>query len=712
MKKFGNILLVFFLSMQFVSAQQTQADLDKMMKQALEQMKKYGNDTSVNKMLKGLQDQQKKVSDAMKNQPGKTNASAYPDPSEYGNVDNWKFPIKNITMLSSLPQKIFTRAELVNFLNDTYAQLVKKLPAGINASVQSIAAKYNNNGTKMGDAAVAGWYTNYREESMLLIIKAAANNPDDGLLLNNCAAILNMGGIEQRAIPVLKYILQSHPGSSMVLNNLGQAYAGLGETDTAMYYLGRCIKTDPQNPEANNTAGQIEAAKGHIEKAVSYFEESIKGGYSKPACLKLRKIKPDVKLMSFVKPRVKIPEYFNQYKYKLPAQCTSTNNAAEAEAEYKAFREMIENQTNVYGGKLAAMVPQLTEMMGKARIVNKDEFIAQPFYEYCGIMARDLLAAFSKDLVSYDKKYYERLAALEKEYRDKLEIIKKGFDTRKKEAIKERCCGEGNTSCCIPDGEECKAYKELADDYLPQFALLTEDWQEKNQVVLKKYFDQLIYWHYLNLHPISDDAFRRQYYELIVTYFVTLGKIGYTKIIEPCHFKPTTAAAKDSIAIPEIDCPMEIEIPFIVGKFELSCEKFSFKAGEGAVFNYEKDFKTHQSTVSIGIGLTLEAEVKAGPIKAGVSAGAGESLFISFDGDNKFSDGGLKFDAKASAGIEGEAGTGVKGKKDIVKEETGIGYMVGINSGWNFNEGPFKGMIGPAPEVQQNKNVKMYKTNN
>ncbi len=707
MKRIFITLLTLSFSVQFVFAQTTQAEIDKMMKQSQEQMKKYGNDTSLNKAMKGLQDQQKQISDAMKNKPagnnGATNTSLYADPSEYGNVDNWKFPAKNTSLLSSLPKKVFTKPELVSFLNDVYSQLSKKLPAGISLSVQSIAAKYNNNGSKMGDAAVAGWYTNYREESLLLIIKAAANNPDDGLLLNNCAAILEMGGIEQKAIPILKYILQSNPGSSMVLNNLGQAYAGLGETDTAMVYLGRCIKIEPDNPEANNTAGQIEATKGNTEKAIRYFEQSIKGAYNKPAELKLRKIKKDVKIASFVKPRIKIPEYFNQYKYQLPAQCTSTDNAAVAEAEHKAFGEMISNQFKVYGGKLAEMNTRLIEMMGPGRPVKKDEFMAQPFSEFCGIMARDLLADFHKENVSYDKKYYEERATLENEYQSKYQVLKKGFTERETKCINE------NKDCYPEREEKCNAFNELANQYLPQFAVITEDWQEKNQVVLKKYFDELIYWHYLNKHPLGGDWFRRQYYEIIVDFLGTLMKVAGTRIIKPCDFKPATAAAKDSIAIQEIECPLEIEIPFIVGKFELSCEKFSFKAGEGAVFGYEKNFKTHQSTVSVGIGLKLELEGKVGPLKAGVTASTGETFFITFDGNNKFADGGVKFDAKASAGLEAEAGKSVKGKKDILKEETGVGYRLGIHSGWNFNEGPFKGMIGPAPEVQKNKNVPIYK---
>ena len=59
--------------------------------------------------------------------------------------------------------------------------------------------------------------------------------------------------------------------------------------------------------------------------------------------------------------------------------------------------------------------------------------------------------------------------------------------------------------------------------------------------------------------------------------------------------------------------------------------------------------------------------------------------------------------------MEAEAGNKVKGKKDIAKEETGVGVSFGISSGCNFNEGPFKGMIGPKAETPQNKNVKIYK---
>jgi hypothetical protein len=324
-----------------------------------------------------------------------------------------------------------------------------------------------------------------------------------------------------------------------------------------------------------------------------------------------------------------------------------------------------------------------------ANVQGKQTFSSQPFSEFCGIMARDVLKDFYDNLGSYDKKFSADYATLDNEYKGKLQLINGEFAKRELQ-----CCGEGKGDCCPTQEEKCNARNELANQYLPKFASITEDWQEKSQLYFRNLFDELVYWNYLHLHPLGDDYFRVQcFYPLVTAYLTMLAKVGITRIIEPCEFKPTTATA-DSVTLKEIECPLALEIPFLVGKFELSCDKFSFKAGEGAVFGYEKDFRTHQSTVSVGIGLKLELEEKAGPLKAGVSVSTGEVIYITFDGDNKFADGGLKFNVKASAGVEGEAGESVKGKADIAKEETGVGYTVGINSGWNFNEGPFKGMVG------------------
>jgi len=84
MKKMISFLCIcIFCFVTVFSQQPTQAGMDKMLKQAKEQMKEYGNDSIVNNVMKGVQDQQKQVGDTMKNQPadnkGDTNGSLYAD---------------------------------------------------------------------------------------------------------------------------------------------------------------------------------------------------------------------------------------------------------------------------------------------------------------------------------------------------------------------------------------------------------------------------------------------------------------------------------------------------------------------------------------------------------------------------------------------------------------------------------------------------------
>ena len=265
---------------------------------------------------------------------------------------------------------------------------------------------------------------------------------------------------------------------------------------------------------------------------------------------------------------------------------------------------------------------------------------------------------------------------LENGYQSTLKRINNGFAERDKD------CGDGKSNInCPSDEERCNTYNNLANLYLPKFAAATEEWQQRNMLVYRQYFDELVYWHYLSLHPTGDDNFRIRYYEFIQKYLVMLGSIGNTRAIKPCKFTETTAT-KESNELKDFDCPIDVELGIGIGKIQLNCENFSITGGEGVIFGYEKDFKTKQSTLSIGIGVKFDLGLKAGPAKAIVGVKATESVFITFDGNNGIADFGLENEAKLTAHVTG-----------VIKENVGIGSKFGINSGWDFNEGPFKGMI-------------------
>ena len=132
------------------------------------------------------------------------------------------------------------------------------------------------------------------------------------------------------------------------------------------------------------------------------------------------------------------------------------------------------------------------------------------------------------------------MAVLENEYQNKLKIINAGFAKRSEN------CGEGKANTDCPTSEEiCTAHNKLANQYLPKFAALTLDYQEKSKLLYQQYFDELVYWHYLSLHPVNADEFTLQYYAFIEYYLRMLGGVCQTRIIEPCEFTKTTAVSDE-----------------------------------------------------------------------------------------------------------------------------------------------------------------------
>jgi len=105
MKRTFFISLFLFVIVSILWAQSTQAELDKMMKQAQELIKKYGSDSTMNKTLKSLPDEQKQLVSTTKNSPKGKDTTVF------------SLPSRNNKLLNSLPVRTFTRAELVSYLN-------------------------------------------------------------------------------------------------------------------------------------------------------------------------------------------------------------------------------------------------------------------------------------------------------------------------------------------------------------------------------------------------------------------------------------------------------------------------------------------------------------------------------------------------------------------------------------------------------------------
>jgi len=219
MSKRTLLLLIFSLSLEFISAQPTQAEIDKMVKQANELVKKYGGDSIANKMIKDMQSQQKKGNATKDISAIKTPGFDKKDTAQFS------LPVRNTRLIDALPVRTFTKQELVSYLHNLGAKLTEYLRNTYATNISGFSsAAINQSGTP-----IYLWLKGSVNEAALIAIKAAELNPDNNLQLNNTGGILTSCGLGFYGVPILQYVLEKQPENNLILNNLGQAYLDLGD---------------------------------------------------------------------------------------------------------------------------------------------------------------------------------------------------------------------------------------------------------------------------------------------------------------------------------------------------------------------------------------------------------------------------------------------------------------------------------------------------
>ncbi len=617
-----------------------------------------------------------------------------PDKKQTEKTD--QLPSLDSARVRSLPKKVYTLTELSSYLTNLYDQFCKKFPADAVGSAKSLATKLGNNGAKLEAAALQAWQNCADEEAVLLITKGASVSGGDGLVLVNAGAILDMYGISEKAIPVLRTVVNYDSKNVIALNNLGQAYTAVGLLDSAMHYFSRCLSLSSQHPQANNTAGHIELKKGNKAKAQTYFENSIRGSFNLSAYTGLKEILKDkCRIAKLVKPKVKMPEYFNQFKYKLPRQCLNVNEAATVQEEFNAYKKMLNSTKGIYdklkkeaaknmGADWAADFNKQT--MEK---ITKGQSYMKPFQVLGGIIEAETTLGYHDDLADlekFNKENREQYKLLEKEYKDAYEQMMKS------------------------GSHDCGRENELKNKYLERFAQLNEEWQSRNMLVENKYIDDFLYWCYVSAFDEKD--YRHRFYNYVYNYLYKVNWLAQVKIIEPCEEnEPEEIEQPEQKELKEFDCPANLQISFVVGKLTVNCEKVSFKAGELIVFKYEKQFTgKRETTLSIGGGGGVDLSESAGPIKAGFEAGMDMSMYFTFDKAGNCTDAGMAYNAYRGMGVDFSAGERINLNRNLGYTGEEFGWRFGINSGVSFTT-PNVPWMKDKPETQVNRNVRIYQPN-
>lgn len=359
MKKIFIPCFVFSFSIQSVFAQVTQAEIDKMITLA-----------------------QKQMMDAMKSSPKGTNIPGTNDSAKFS------LPSKNIKLLNSLPIRTFNRAELISYLHNHNTKLTELLRNSYGTDISDIP----DNAVSKSGTGIALWINREPEKSALLVVKGAELNPDNLTMLNNAGGILTSCGLSVNAIPVLQYVLEKKPGNNMVLNNLGQAYLCLGDHKKAEQYLLQCVKSYNYYPDANLALAYIYKSRGNKSLAIKYAENSLRGAWSEKAHNLILSLKPNAKLMDYVRHRYKQPEIFNFHKYPLLPQCRDAKNALVLRPQYMAYKEMLAAVQKKYY-ELGRQETELAQKSVNEKIITSNKLNKSPYRPF-GLFAKPLPLTF------------------------------------------------------------------------------------------------------------------------------------------------------------------------------------------------------------------------------------------------------------------------------------------------------------------------------
>ena len=687
MKKIFLFNFLFTFSLQVVLAQTTPAEIDKMIKDANAEIEKMKKDPANKDFFKGVPD----LDSMMKNVNG--NKPAGPR-TPISDTSAFSLPSRNNKLLNSLPIRTFNRNELVSYLHNLNTKLTAYLRTyGTDISNMQLTV-IRQSGTPIGL-----WLKGKVNESVLVTLKAAELTPDNNLILNNTGGILTSCGLGYYGIPILEYVREKQPDNNMILNNLGQAYFDLGDDKKAEQYLLKCIKSYKYYPDANLALAYIYNSRGNKSAAINYVENALRGAWSAKSENLLKKLKPDVKMMDYVRHRYKQPEFFNFLKYDLLPQCLNVADIAVLKPQYDAYHKMT-YQLRVKYGKLHsnAIESWVVSMPQRLESVKMKTDIYRPF-GFLGVWVVEAL----------DKEYEEKFRLLEifkvNYYRERAALNKK-FDSEKNRI-------ELNEE--IDFAEECRQLNALKNVYLPQFAEQTEVLQKKMLAYYKNSLNEYTYWYYIS--SINDDDFHSKFYLLVNKFLMCMEEINTTRFMEdnsrlfyPCEIRKMNEIIAKELVIEQPDCYLTPKIEINLGAFKLetSCETYKLEAGEGLVGKIEYGRSSGEITLALGVGASVPRVLfKASGIEAGLEADAKSQVYLTFNNRGKVTDLGILWEAE----LKGVIGMG------SVKESIGFeeGLTAGFGSGVQMKENSqLKQAIDKTFPVQPddsqiNKNVPLFK---
>jgi len=266
----------------------TQKEIDEMMREAQKEME-------------GLSEEEKKMMEEMGvKMPDLKNIPKFTDEQiqEVADQEGQFIPKKDASRISLANRKVGTVAQVKTHSEDILVKMKRNYDAEFIKSGESlynsISAK-NPNTNAVEVTGIGLWTIGKSDMALYLLTRAAIDHPEDPNTINNFAALLNMRGYEEYALPVLKNLNSRYPKNYIIQNNLAHAWLGLGDVAMAQKNLDTALMLYPGNPQANFTKALIEESKGNKKGAIDALKKSISKSYSSEKRSQLSKLGYELK---------------------------------------------------------------------------------------------------------------------------------------------------------------------------------------------------------------------------------------------------------------------------------------------------------------------------------------------------------------------------------------------------------------------------------
>ncbi|NCU03205.1 MAG: hypothetical protein GXC73_04390 [Chitinophagaceae bacterium] len=580
-----------------------------------------------------------------------------------------QLPTKDVKRLSLLPTQPPTLIQLSDMLRTTKQQIEAVVKPTVIQEVKKIVT--GQTAEALQQSAIGEFYADRPEQSLLIAIEAALKDVNDQTGWNNVAAIMNMTGLQHKAIPILMNQLQSDPNNSMLLNNMGQAYLGLGDIGLAELFLKQCLQHDPLNPEANRSMGMIKFFYEQYEEGMNYFEKELEVAYRRSTMALMRGKDKAFNIYQLRKKR-NIPkrDFFGELSFqnfKVPALPETTDETADAKIKGESFNQSVTEEM-MYWNSRAQLSPE--------EIKRDGEQMPSIYADYVEALLKDLHAVYtSEELLLFNELDINHIRLMLDNYHAKLMAVQcpsapAGATHGEYEAYIKKCCD---------------IKKPIMDAFVAEYNAFVTKRGKRALGIWKEYLNDLI--NIVSLDPSAGN--RIMVYRSLQQYFVVVAQCwGSGQFLDPpmeCSVVLSTAEADSIIASSrnlDLSCPqwLNIEIDVKVAKLKADCNKYAIEAGKFWQAGYEHNFRTGTTTLSAGVGVKAKFFANTG------GADLKAMVYVSFDNNNEFSDVGIMGKASVKigdtpfvlAGGNGSAGGTLGGTEGVVKYGLDSGFTSGV----------------------------------